>query len=85
MCVIIAATVSQKSQPVQTKLSPHNPRPYDINFFSSAWGLALGWLMRHLLHIFVLKCGPCAEGGRADLTSFDLCSLGRDLTPLNSL
>ena len=48
----------------QTKLSPHNPRPYDINFFSSAWGLALGWLMRHLFHIFRFEMRTLC-GGRS--------------------
>ena len=27
----------------RTKLSPHNPGPYDISFFSSVEGLALGF------------------------------------------
>ena len=54
----------------QTKLSPHNPRPYDINFFSSAWGLALGWLMRHLFHIFRFEMRTLCGGRSCGLNFF---------------
>ena len=30
-----------KFRQVRTKLSPHNQKPYDIDSFSSVWGLAL--------------------------------------------
>ena len=58
----------------------HTTRDHATSTFSAVFG---GWplvaqilrLARHLFHTwhYVFRCGPCAEGGRSDLTSAEGC------------
>ena len=69
---------SPPPHPTWTPPLPHAPHAHSIPATQSNrsphnhWFAQMLRLERHLFHIFVLKCGPCAEGGRADFTPSEL-------------